>query len=798
MAVHMSQRGIRKRDRMTLSNKVTVIVFWGLIVVGLLITLFLVNEQQHAGLLERQREADALAFEWQRLVLAYDPGEALERFRERHRRDGGERILHLYRDGRELLRLPPQRASRAYPEHQVRVIQVRETGGKGTYRMVVDYPALAETVHDERVRLLLSLGALLLLIGLLLRFVLDRVLTRPILTMVDTARRISEGDSWLRFDTSRDDEFGELASFMNEAVSRLRKAQEEAQNALELAQVTLHSIADGVITTDDRGRIRFVNPVAENLLGRPARALQGLYLCDVLHLVNEDTGERITPPVEASLREGRVCEGETHCSLIPGDGRRISVVYSIAPIRVRGNRVRGAVMVMHDISEARALQEELSFQASHDPLTGLYNRREFDLELQRCLDRARRDGQVHTLCYIDLDQFKVINDTCGHTAGDEFLQGLSAQLVQHVRRSDFLARLGGDEFAIILQFCPMAQAEKVAQGLLAAIQDYRFHWQGKVFQASASIGLAPIEGVGTAQEVLAAADMACYAAKEAGRNRYHVYRSNDEQLQRRRSEMAMLSRIRDALEQRRLVLFCQPIVPTECPDRHDRYEILVRMRDEDGELVPPGCFLPAAERYQIMPEIDLWVMEEAIRRLAEVHRRAPEVAFSINLSGQSLDLEGLADRVRACIERHGVAPGAITFEITETAAINNLGKARRFITEIRELGCRFALDDFGTGVSSYAYLKGLEVDYLKIDGSFVRHIDQDPVDQALVRSVNEVAHVLGMRTIAEFVETEAARIALRALGVDYLQGYYIGRPQPLDAVFATADGPILRLVEGER
>lgn len=776
--------GSAGQGQMTLSTKVTVIVFWGLIVVGVLVTLFLVNEKRESSLYERHREADAHAFEFQRLLIDNDGdfARAAAAFRERHRLDARQRIVRVHGQKGELLEIG--RIDDAGKGDVVtRRIPVPGADGSEEYRLEIVFPPLDAEIHAERTRLLLTLGMLLLVMGFFLKYVLEHVLTRPIMKMAEIANRISEGDSELRFDDTRDDEFGRLANFMNVAVARLKSAQEEAQNALELAQVTLESIADGVITTDARGRIRFVNPVAERFLGKPAEALRGRRLCECLHLIDEYNREEVTLPLEECLRHRRVIDGDSHYSLMPGDGRRISVVYSIAPIHGNGEAVHGAVMIMHDISEEKALQEELSFQASHDPLTGFYNRREFDRELQRCLERAQRDGVRHTLCYIDLDQFKVINDTCGHAAGDDFLRGLAAHLVQKVRRADFLARLGGDEFAIILNFCPLEQAERVAEGLLEAIQSYRFHWNGKVFQASASIGLAPIEGEGTSQEVLAAADMACYAAKEAGRNRVMLYRSDDEQLLRRRSEMAMLTRIREALANGRFELFLQPIVPADTPGRREHYEVLVRMRDEEGDLVSPGCFIPAAERYQLMSEIDRWVIEAALSLLARVGKARPGTGFSINLSGQSMGSEDLECFVRECIDRHGVDPARITFEITETAAINNLAKAKRFIGEIRRLGCRFALDDFGTGVSSYAYLKGLAVDFLKIDGSFIRNIDTDPVDRVMVRSVNEVAHALGIRTIAEFVENESALVALRALGVDFVQGYLVAPPRPASELF---------------
>ena len=440
---------------------------------------------------------------------------------------------------------------------------------------------------------------------------------------------------------------------------------------------------------------------------------------------------------------------------------------------------RRVFAAVEDITEARALSQQLRFQAAHDALTGLVNRREFENRLERALKSAEGGRSEHALCYLDLDQFKIINDTCGHVAGDELLRRLGRVLAQQVRRQDTLARLGGDEFGVLLEHCSMHVAERVANALRRTIEDFRFAWEKQIFGIGVSIGVVPIHSQGqTVSSILSAADAACYAAKDRGRNRIHIYHEGDVDLARRHGEMRWVTRIQTALEENRFELARQPIVSLSGDEGSDRhYELLLRMRDEDGKIVPPEAFLPAAERYNLSIKLDRWVVREAFRILTRdpVHLENLFLC-SINLSGVSLADEDFLIFVTSELASAGLPPRKVCFEITETAAIANLPGAMRFIEVLRRIGCRFALDDFGSGLSSFAYLKSLPVDFLKIDGVFVKDIVDDPIDRELVRSINQIGHVMGKRTIAEFVESAEILSALGEIGVDYAQGFELGKP----------------------
>jgi diguanylate cyclase (GGDEF)-like protein len=428
----------------------------------------------------------------------------------------------------------------------------------------------------------------------------------------------------------------------------------------------------------------------------------------------------------------------------------------------------------------------LGHQASHDALTGLVNRVAFERRLVRVLETARMEGARHALCYLDLDQFKIINDTCGHMAGDELLRQLGVLLPGRVRKRDTLARLGGDEFGVLMERCSLGQAMRVAEGLREAVEGYRFVWEGKSFSLGVSIGLVPItHHTRSITEVLRDADSACYTAKDRGRNRIHVYRIGDEALVRRHGEMQWAVRINRALEEGRFELSYQPIVRLDGGQGGGHYELLLRMQDEQGRVVLPGVFLAAAERYQLSSKVDRWVIGKVCEWFAGHPRQLERLRLcGINLSGHSLGDEQFLGLVIRLLEDAAIPLEKLCFEVTETAAIANLANATRFITALRARGCRFALDDFGSGVSSFAYLRSLPVDYLKIDGTFVRHIVDDPIDSAMAQSINEIGHTMGKRTVAESVENAAILNKLQQMGVDYAQGFVIARPQPLEQLVA--------------
>jgi len=430
------------------------------------------------------------------------------------------------------------------------------------------------------------------------------------------------------------------------------------------------------------------------------------------------------------------------------------------------------------------LVEDLEYQASHDALTALVNRQEFERRLQRVLETARAEQVEHALCYLDLDQFKVINDTCGHVAGDELLAQIGMVLRGQVRERDTLARLGGDEFGVLMEHCSLAQAERVAKALREVIAGFRFLWEGRSFDVGVSVGLVSITEVSESiADILSAADRACYAAKDEGRNRVHVYREGDAELARRHGEMQWATRIPQALDEHRFHLVFQPIVPLDSGvSEGEHHEVLIRMEDEEGHIVLPGAFLPAAERYNLSVKIDRWVTGKALEWLEGDSKRLGNLFLcTINLSGLSLGDEEFLKSIIRQFDRTNIPPEKICFEITETAAIANLFNATRFMKALKELGCRFSLDDFGSGLSSFAYLKNLPVDFLKIDGVFVKDIVDDPIDLAMVKSINEVGHAMGKRTIAEHVENEAIleTLKLPEIRVDYVQGYGIARPQPI-------------------
>ncbi len=441
--------------------------------------------------------------------------------------------------------------------------------------------------------------------------------------------------------------------------------------------------------------------------------------------------------------------------------------------------------VCEDVTHSRRLSQLLSHQASHDSLTGLVNRREFERRLETLL----ADQGDHALCYLDLDQFKVVNDTCGHGAGDELLRQLTFLLVERTRRTDTLARLGGDEFGLLLVDCTIADAERIAESLREAVNEFRFVWHGHTFRLGVSVGLVPFDAtVRDANEILKAADATCYAAKDAGRNRVRLYCPDSEELAARRGEMQWVSRIQRALEVDDFQLYYQPIVPVEAPEsRASHYEVLVRMRDEDGQIVLPGAFMPAAERYHLATAIDGWVVEHTVAWLeANPRHLAALDTCSINLSGHSLSDEAFMTSVKAALAR--VPAAKLCFEVTETAAIAHLATAVDFMKELEGLGCRFALDDFGSGLSSFAYLRNLPVDYLKIDGNFIRNVVDDEIDLAMVTAIDQVGKVMGKRTVAEFVETPEILARLAQIGVDFAQGYAFGKPRPLDELTDETQG----------
>jgi diguanylate cyclase (GGDEF)-like protein/PAS domain S-box-containing protein len=551
------------------------------------------------------------------------------------------------------------------------------------------------------------------------------------------------------------------------------------------AQITLASIGDGVIATDVDGSIVYMNPAAERLTHWNASQANGLPLAALFNLLDENAEKDAYTLIER-IYGGQLNGGSEHAKLIQRlDGSTVSVTLVGAPIMTEG-KIGGTVLVLHDMTRERQYIANLSWQATHDALTGLANRREFEYRLEQALNDLARQSSRHSLMFLDLDQFKLVNDTSGHAAGDELLRHICALLQSGLREGDTLARLGGDEFGILLENCSPDAAEKIAEGLRETVQNLHFVWKTRPFMTSVSIGLVHLTQMPTSLEAsLRAADMACYMAKEKGRNRVQVYHADDSELSVRFGEMAWVQRLHMALEENRFCLYSQEIAGLDPSVQGGGHiEVLLRLQDENGRIIFPDSFIPAAERYGLMTTLDRWVVHNVFKVIAQCISETPSdsatplALCAINLSGSSIGDDEFLDYLQDQFRHFSIPPNMICFEITETSAIANLGSAIRFINELKALGCQFSLDDFCAGMSSFAYLKHLPVDYLKIDGSFVKDMLDDPINRAMVEVINHIGHVMGKRTIAEFVETPLIEQALMEIGVDYAQGYLIERPQP--------------------
>ena len=547
----------------------------------------------------------------------------------------------------------------------------------------------------------------------------------------------------------------------------------------ERAQVTLQSIGDGVITTDADGRVDYINPVAQDLTGWDMRTAKGKPVTEIMTIINEHTRATVENPVMRCLKDGRVITLAENSILITRNSDEIPIQDSAAPIRDRIGNIIGSVMVFHDTSKESRLFRQLSYQASHDSLTGLINRSEFENRLVGSFESLKNDPeQTHALLYLDLDQFKVVNDTFGHAAGDELLRQLSEIVQTNIRSTDIFARLGGDEFAILLERCDEARALDVAESIRGSVEGYRFEWQDSFTTVRTSIGVVMVTAESdNVASLMSSADVACYSAKDMGRNQVHLYKDSDASM--RHEEMKWVSRITSAVEEDRFELYYQPIISINDVSGAGRghYELLLRMKDESGNLVGPDQFIPAAERYNLMSTLDRWVVRKALGELADrSEREEARYTLAVNLSGTSLSEDRFLDFVTEELKRQKLPKGAICFEITETAAISNLSRVVHFMQTLKALGCKFSLDDFGSGLSSFTYLKNLPVDYLKIDGQFVSNVVDDTVDESMVKAISEVGHAMGIETIAERVETRQVLEKLGALGVEFAQGYYIARP----------------------
>lgn len=608
--------------------------------------------------------------------------------------------------------------------------------------------------------------------------------------------RIQAGDDIRYVSTSGTPRFGSDGSFQGYRGTGTditkRKVAElevlETKTALEEQSVRLqgivNNVSNGIVTIDERGIIESFNKTAETMFGYTQEEVVGE---NVSILMPEPDKGRHDSYLQNYLRteKAHICGvGPREVTALNKDGKSFMAELGVSEMYI-GERLY-FIGVLVDITARKQVEEKLSYQASHDDLTGLINRSEFESRVKRLLSSIQQDNSEHALCFMDLDQFKIINDTCGHSGGDELLRQLSHVLIKAVRHRDTLARLGGDEFGVLVEHCSLEQAQRVANALRREVEKFQFSWEGKSFRVGVSIGLVGInKTTRNLTELLKQADAACYMAKDLGRNRTHTYLPEDVDLARRLGQMQWVAGINQALEENRFCLYAQAIVPLgDGVDKH--YELLLRMLNEKGDIIPPNAFLPAAERYDLMGQLDAWVIQKAFTLLAENAEFLKQIHFiTINLSGPSMTNGEFLNTVISQLKASGIEPSKICFEVTETAAISNLSAASAFIETLKQVGCRFALDDFGSGLSSFGYLKRLPVDYLKIDGMFVKDMADDPIDYAMVKSINDIGQVMGMQTIAEFVETDEIRDMLSELGVNYAQGYGIEKPIPLEELLSS-------------
>jgi len=569
-------------------------------------------------------------------------------------------------------------------------------------------------------------------------------------------------------------------------VSHRKSLEVSLSRSKRQAQYTLESIGEGVITTGNDGHIDYMNLAAEALIGASRDDAAGHKIGELFSLVDDSDRRPLGDPVDRCLSMRRRVNMGRHAVMVSHDGEHEhSVELSASPIRGPGDSISGSVVVFHDVGELRGLTRKMSYQATHDPMTGLINRREFERRLDEAMDSAHSEEATHMLFYMDLDRFKAVNDSCGHLAGDNMLREVAMVIKEQVRDSDFVGRLGGDEFGALLIGCPIEKARQIATDICNAVADYRFVWKDKIFNIGISIGLVEISHVsGTVQDVMSAADSACYVAKQEGRGKVHIYSARDEVVARERGDIQWLRELQTALHESGFELAVQPIIAmTSGADSGPAIEILIRLPDGRGREADTADFLRPAERYQLMPQIDRWVVNATLNAINSGELRlAGNRSCAINLSGQTIADEAFLGFVVEALDRSGVAPSSICFEVTEKAILANVQQAQRFIEVLHGIGCEFSLDDFGSGMGSFASLKHLPIDYLKIDGIYTRNLQTDEVNQEMVAAMIKLARTMQFRVVAEQVEYQEDFDWLRDIGVDFVQGHFVESPMLLGAM----------------
>ncbi len=565
-------------------------------------------------------------------------------------------------------------------------------------------------------------------------------------------------------------------------VKRLRQLSAELLSEKHQVEVTLQSIRDGVFRTDATGNLIYLNAAAEKLVGSSFYELRGKAISEILTLIEDTTGSKVESAIYEAIHKKKYVSCQGNCSLISHDNRTIAVEEQAVPLLDNNGKLTGGVLCLSDVTVFRKQLKQQFWEASHDSLTGLINRREFEKRVTKAIERAQINGRPGLLCFMDLDGFKIVNDTCGHSAGDELLVHLSKLIGAQVRNNDSLARLGGDEFGLLLEGCDEERGQIIADNILNSVKEYHFFYDAKVYTVGISIGITSFSGEGKeAKDVINEADSACYLAKESGRHRRCIFQENEEELAIRRDAVSWAERITSALKEDRFSLYYQKYQALNNRTGSQQHmEILIRMTSKSGEIITPGRFLPAAERYHLMPQIDQWVINKVF---SEFHNIPTDndsgLMVNINLSGASINSIDLYDFIMEKIAKYDIDTRSICFEITETVAVRNLRVAIDFINKCKKCGIQFALDDFGTGANFFSHLKTIPVDYLKIDGSFVRNIDKDEVDREMAETINRIGHLLGKKTIAEFAESETIINILTDMDVDFAQGYGVCKPEPL-------------------
>ena len=788
-----------------LPARISGLVFWSLVIIGLLVAVIILRQAETDLVSENYQEALVLSYEIEEIAEEFSAPPVIEQASARIRAKVIERMesfdfnaVVVYEGD---LSLSVGLASKDDDLYEYTLHYVPKNSNKLNAISLEIYGANSKaTIAELRKRILLTIGLSVLVFGYILQRVLQIMLANPFYKMVTTAEQFSQGVENVRFDQERSDEFGYLGKFINDAISAILANKNDlvqaldrassSENALniekERAEVTLSSITDTVVTVDVNLNIVYLNPAGEKLSGYSNKEVSGKAFNKVFSIVDENNGDEIEDALQQCIDSGEIVTLPEHSSLVKNDKSTVSIEASIAPMKSDNNEFIGVVIVIQDVSHTRSLNRQLSYQASHDLLTGLYNRRKFEEYLEELLVDTREENRFHTLFYLDLDDFKVVNDTCGHVAGDELLKQLPALFNETLRSGDTVARLGGDEFGIILQNCSLQQATTIAEKIREKIKSYRFIWEDRTFEIGVSIGVVGINSENSEMSyILSSADAACYAAKDAGRNRVHVYKPSDATVTERFGQMHWAARISKALEQQRFVIYKQPIVGLS-GDKNQHQEILLRMIDEDGSVITPGSFMSAAERYGLMYQIDCWVIREVFQYIDRINLSDPVKGtgriFFINLSGESINEHGLIDYILQEKNTHNISLENVCFELSENTATSNLSKATVFIKELKAHNCNFSLDGFGNGLSSFSYLKAMPVDYIKINGDFIKDISTDALDRAMVKSILTVAGILKLSTIAEHVENNDNLMVLREIGVDYVQGYYLGRPEVIESM----------------